>query len=233
MQVSWNLPRQAISTVTDQLERLPGADRVKQSSYINQAVIGGAIATVVAMQILFTIPAAIEFEEFRRLIDDQFNFYFLHNPFPPLPFLGGIIGGYVVGYLTRGRWYIAIQNTVIGVIGGVFLYYLTNVFGQLRVLLLADISIIDAILIATLQPFIFVFLPFALLYFFEGVFAGLIGNAVGHILKSKYAFDKSSGEELPWSPTRLAIRQWTVSLIILIFLFVFAWWFIFSTEARF
>jgi hypothetical protein len=231
--VLWILSRLSISTVAEHLERVPLLRRIIASPYANRAVIGGGITTVLAMQILHSIPGMIDFEEFRRTVFRSFDFYFLHDPFSPLPFLGGIIGGYVAGYLTRNQWYTAIRNGIIAIICGVFVYYLTVVGREFIALVSVEIVVIDAIIIATFQPLFFLFLPFSLLYFGQAVVTSVIGNSIYHFLDKKYSAENFKNEENMPSETWLLIYRSSWALFILIILFSSTWGFIFLTGNTF
>lgn len=215
------------------VQRVNLLNRMLNSSYLNLAVIGGGIATALAMHILFSAPELVDFREFRRHVYNQYGFYFLHDPFPPVRFLGGIIGGYIAGYLTRDKWPAAFINGLSAVILGVFIYYLGVVYDNITIFLITDIPFIDALLISTLQPLIFIFIPFSLLYFFQSIFTSIFGNSVAHILHARYPKERCgrSFEDGSWLFTE-GLRS-VIAVTILLLLFFIVWWFVFYFDASF
>ena len=199
----------------------------------NRAILGGALVTAVSTHVLFTYPPLIDFPAFRGWLFDLSGFYFLENPFPPLRFLGGLVGGYVTGYLTRHYWYTAMVNGIQAVVLGMGVFYAGLVVGDLVRFLLGGALTGSTAMVVVLQPLIFVLVPFSLVYFFQSLVTSPVGNVVANALHDGNPGPAPADgvERVPAAP-RWLVRG-AVATGVLAVLFGVVWWFVFFSQARY
>lgn len=213
--------------------RLAGLNRQVGSRLPDRAVLAGAILTAIATHVLFAIPTMIVFPEFRRELNSLLGFYFLDNPFPPIQFLGGVVGGYTAGYLTQERWYTAFVNGIQAVLLGVGVYYVSVVLRDLARFFVAGALTGSIAMVVVIQPLIFVVVPFGFLYFFQSLVSSLIGNLTGNFLVTRYSVEAFGDRAEEVSPFLLVLFRGFVATFVLVGMFLAVWLFVFFLQARY
>lgn len=183
---------------------------------INAATVGGALATIGFTVVLLSGPDVVPFERLRDWLFETTGVYWWDNPFPSLRLLGGFGGGFVAGYLTRGRWDQAVVNTSVAVVSGLAVFTAVRIVYNLVTFpgLTSSIAIV-----LVFQSIFFVLLPYALLYLFQGTIAGIGGNWLAGFLADRVSPEAPQG-------TRAAL-----AIIAFLAGFALLWWFGFYFDA--
>lgn len=186
----------------------------------------GAIVTAAATHLLVIVPELIGFGSFRAGLVELTGVWFWDDPLPSLRFLGGIVGGYAAGYLTRGTHLESYANAIEAVLLGVGIYYVTNVAGNAIQFLLAGRLTGTALLVITVQPLLFLVVPMAFLYAFEAMFVGPIGNLTAGALTTRITRESVSGDGVEAAAWAATLRSLAAALVCLVLL-VAVWGFVF------
>jgi len=136
-----------------------------------------------------------------------------------LQYLGGIVGGYASGYFTNDDlWYRSSLNGLKAVLLGIGIYYLVRTAWLLVTFYLAGELTGTIALVIVIQPFIFLFIPFAFVYLLQSSFSSLLGQLVTRVSSSRLA--------------HAGIRGF-VAIIGFLCLFIAVWMFVFFVEGQY
>lgn len=174
----------------------------------------GGIVTLIAIWALIGIREYADFEALQWWVYINYDFVPRVNPFTIGPFLAGMIGGYMAGYLTSGLYENAIANAVkANLLGGVFLY-ITIVVHSIGSLLRSGMIDGDVLLVLIVQPLLFIAIPFTLVFMAEGVIAGPVGKFVRRKLSNQHP-RLSEQEDEPGNAysIRAMIRSFAIILV--------------------
>lgn len=148
----------------------------------------GIVVTAVTTGVLFVIPFAAPMGPMRRTVFDATGDWWMGNPLKNLRLLGGVLGGFVAGYLTRWsekRSAIAgIQGAVNGVkaaLLGLTALYLLYVTAHMAYVSLVLGQFPPPVYLIVIVPLVFA-LPLAAMYLFGGLVGGLAGNLVSALV---------------------------------------------------
>lgn len=142
---------------------------------LNLAVLTGAIATAFVTHGLLLVREGVEFEPFRQSLWAAFGVWLRYDPFTSLPLLGGLVGGYIAGYLTRGAWYQSLINAVLGVLGGLALFYAVVLVLAIGRFALYSGFNSTMLIFEVFHPLVYVVTPFGFIYGVQCFFAGPAG----------------------------------------------------------
>lgn len=141
-------------------------------------VLIGGIVGLVAVWFLVGIREFADFEALQWWVYINYDFTPQVNPFTIGPFLAGIVGGYTAGYLTRGLYEHAISSAVKANLLAGGLFYFSIVLQSVGTLIGSGMINADRVLIVTIQPLMFIGIPFTLIFMGQGVVAGPVGQFV-------------------------------------------------------
>lgn len=186
----------------------------------------------VATPVLIVIPEMIGFEAFRQRVFDTVGVYFWDDPFPGLSYLGGIVGGYVAGYLTRDTWLVALTNGARATVLGMVLYYGISVLANGMLAVVTGTLSASVLLLIVFQPLLFQVLPLGLLYFFQSLVVSPFANLISKLLYSMVASETCSPSTETQEYVEISVR-YLIPGLIFVLLFVAVWWFTFSIETQY
>lgn len=167
-----------------------------------RAVFLGGAATMVATVLLFVGPLLLPMGDINAVLFQYTGRWMTHNPLLQLRIFGGLVGGFIAGYLARdelgyNNWGFSAQSGLYAGLLGAMLSYLIYV----------GVNFIGAVFFAGMFPppfYILLVVPgiYALplfpAYALEGVLAGVTGNAVNRIMRkdrSEYGENGGQGVE--------------------------------------
>lgn len=178
----------------------------------------GAVSVFVSVLALLAIRNYVDFEALQWWVYINYDFTPRVNPFTIGPFLAGIIGGYLAGFLTSGLYENAIANAVKANLLGGALFYFSIVAHSIGRLLGSGMISGDVILVIIIQPLLFIGIPFTLVFMAEGVIAGPVGQFVRRRLPDQPDRTHHERSNSPYS-----IGMVSKSLTIILFLTIVAW----------
>lgn len=148
----------------------------------------GIVVTAIVTGILFVLPFVAPLGSIKRTMFDVTSNWWVGNPLKNLRLLGGVLGGFVAGYLTywtETRTAITgIQGAVNGIkaaLLGLAALYLVYVITHLTYVTVVLRQFPPPVYLIAVVPLVFA-LPLAAMYLFGGLFGGLIGNFVGMLV---------------------------------------------------
>lgn len=144
---------------------------------LHPIIVGGVIG-LIAVWVFTGIKDVANFEAFQWWFYVNYDFTPRVNPFAIGPFLAGVLGGYTAGYLTDGLYETAIANAVKANLLAGGLYYVTIVLRSISSIIQAGAATGDLFLVATLQPLIFIAIPFTMVFLGQAIIAGPLGQYV-------------------------------------------------------
>jgi hypothetical protein len=140
----------------------------------------GVVATMVFAVFFLFLPFLVPLETLKQAYFEATGNWVFGNPFNDLRLFGGLVAGFVTGYLTKGRWYRSVTNGVKAVGYGVVALYCLVVLYYLykAVTVWGTIPLFQMII----NPLI-LGLPIGIAYVFGGFFGSLVGHGVRDLLK--------------------------------------------------
>lgn len=147
-----------------------------------RAIVIGTAVTVVATLSFFLLADVLPIELFKDWFEETTGIWLMaENPFTPLRFVGGVIGGGVAGWLTSNYGSGAVAGVKAAMYGLGMAYLLT--VGFFLVYWSLDGPFPPPVIVAFTLPFLNAF-PLLVTHLVGGILAGTLGNSVASIRTS-------------------------------------------------
>lgn len=154
-----------------------------------RAVLAGGVVTTLTTVFLFILPVLLPMQNINERLFEQTGMWWTRNPLLQLRLFGGLIGGFVAGYLARdefghNNWSFSVQSGLYAGLMGAVLSYLLYVGINFFTAMVFTGIFPPPVYIILVVPAIYA-LPLFPAYMLEGMIAGVIGNAVSIVGRSR------------------------------------------------
>ncbi|WP_276253070.1 hypothetical protein [Halomontanus rarus] len=151
----------------------------------NRSIIIGGLVTAISTGLLFVFPIFIPFDELKTFVFEQTNVWWSGNPSAQLPYLGGIPGGLITGYLAKDywgndEWGTAMKYGVYAALSGLGLIYVVFVVYNVVQSMLVSGMFSPPLYLISVIPLIYG-IPLIFIFVIEAFFAAIIGNGCSRL----------------------------------------------------